>query len=178
MALGLELEAAAPMVREHFSQSGQSFQYAGIMARAWRCGGWRGVLAAPVFWLCRRFHLFLADEGSDVPFELDHVMRKAADGATEMFWSRTLHFPHGSRRFEGVLGFDSALCLPIEWLGRGRWLEAELHCRIVHRDVCTVTGRQWLRIGRLRLRVPRLLAGQASLREWQQNDGTLGTRCA
>jgi hypothetical protein len=42
-------------------------------------------------------------------------------------------------------------------------------------ELHTVSGRQWLHLGSLRVRIPSLLAGRAVLREWQREDGALGT---
>jgi hypothetical protein len=175
-ALGDALDGAAPAVRRHFSQAAGTRVYRGVFRRVWVAPGLRGALARPALWLCRRAGMFLADAGTDVPFSLSHVVTDRGDGYAEMTWARELHFPGGVRRIEGAITFDPARGTPVEWMGRGRWLEAELHCRVEGGTLYVASGHQWLHLAGRRVPLPPLLAGRADLREWQQDDGTLGTR--
>jgi hypothetical protein len=47
----------------------------------------------------------------------------------------------------------------VDWLGKLRHLEVELHVRVEEGAVCLTSGRQWMRLGRLRVPLPRWLAG-------------------
>jgi hypothetical protein len=148
-----------------------------VLRRVWRRGGIRGMLARPALWLCRRTGTFVADAGDDLPYEMTHTVTPcaAARGIGEMAWTRILHFPAGRFRCEGDVTFDPTRRVLVERLGPCRRLEAELHCTVRQGELHTVSGRQWLHLGPLRLRIPRLLAGRATLREWQREDGSLGT---
>jgi hypothetical protein len=173
-ALGDALDRAAPAVREHFLQSAGTRRYRGMLTTVWRRAGFRGLLARPVLWLCRRTHTFFSGAGSDVPFEMTHTIHGSC-GAVAMSWRRALLFAGAPCVYEGAVTYDSTRGFLVEWLGPRRRLETELGCTIDRGELHTVSGRQWLRIGRLRIRVPSLLAGRAMLREWQRADGLLGT---
>jgi len=173
-ALGDGFGRLAPAVRAHFDQTSGTRRYRGVLDRAWIARGVRGWLARPVLWLCRRAGMFLADAGAGVPFWLTQT---AADGGGRCVvrWERVLTFPHAVRRFAGAFAFDPQRGTVLEWLGAGRRLETELTCRAEAGALHVTSGRQWLRVTGLCVRVPGLLAGRARLREWQRSDGTLGT---
>ncbi len=61
-------------------------------------------------------------------------------------------------------------------LSKLRHLEVELHPRVEGGAICLTSGRQWMRLGRLRMPLPRWLAGQARVCEWEEPDGTFGIR--
>ena len=171
-ALGPALEEASPRVREHFLQAPGTRRYRGAMRRVWRRAGWQGRLAAPLLWWgSRRGKLFL-DTGADVPFELENCVTPLPDGRATMTWLRTFHFPAGTRRLSGIMRFEPVRGVIVEWLGKGRHLEVELHPRVEDGAVTLCSGRQSLRFGRLRIPISSWLAGRAQVREWEGPDGT------
>lgn len=174
LILGDAMDALAPAVREHFSQTRGIRRYTGVLT-VWRRAGIRGWLARPVLSLFRRSRLFVADIGADVPFEMLHTMQTGRRGTLEMAWSRRLEFPQGPRQFEGILSVDAGQKRVVEWLGPHRVVEADVSCRVVGNELHTRTGRQWWHACGLRIPVPGWLCGVARLREWERVDGTLGT---
>jgi hypothetical protein len=176
-ALGRELDGAAVRVRDHFARPPGTYRYRGVMRRVWRRRGWRGRAATPALWAARLAHTLFPETGDCVPFDLEHTVEALPGGQTCMTFRRTFHFPCSRRHFDAHLTFDLARGAIVDRLGRGGLLEVELH-PWVERESGALhlrSGRQWLRAGsRLRVPIPRRLAGHARVVEWQEPDGGLG----
>ena len=97
-ALGPAIEAASPRVKEHFLQPPGTRRYRGTMHRVWRRSGWRGRVVASFLGKIRWLDTLSAHTGTDVPFELENTVTPLPDGRAAMTWSRTYHFPEGTRR--------------------------------------------------------------------------------
>lgn len=174
-----EASRAGPLVRAHFLQSGPVARYRGIMNRVWRQGGLRGALAWPALRLAEAADSLFTDTGTDVPFELENRLERRPDGSTAMTWTRIFHFRRGVRRFHAVMVYDAREGAILDTLGAGTAHQVLLHPAVTPDGAIEiVSGRQWLVFGRFRLPLPRLLTGQARIREWDLGDGSgrLGIR--
>lgn len=175
-ALGTAAQTAAPKVREHFLMSPGSRRYAGTMRRVWRARGWRGVLAWPVLKISAWADLLFTDSGTDVPFEMVHVVKLHDDGRARMTWTRTFRFPGVTRRFHATMVYDPARGLIDDRMGATGWLEVELIPRIENGALHMQSARQWVHAGPLRVRLPKLIAGEARIHEWEDPRGGLCIR--
>jgi hypothetical protein len=173
-ALGSQEERLAPRVREHFLMAPGRRRYRGVMTRVWRCRGWRGWLARPFLHVGSWTDTLFPQTGERILFDLEHVVAVEPSGAVTMTWDRTFHFPGKPRRFSAVMRFDPRRGVLVDRLGRTRHLEVELHARAEGGALCLRSGRQWVHAGPLRLPVPHWFAGEASVKEWERDDGSLG----
>lgn len=175
-ALGSAINAAAPGVREHFLQPIGARRYRGVMRRVWRRGGARGLLAAIFLRAGSLAGTLFSDTGEGVGFQLENEVTLLADGWTTMRWSRTFYFPQGVRKFDAVMRFDEARGVIVDHFGKRGKIEVDLHPRVEQGAMVIESGRQIVRLGRLRLPVPRLLSARASIREWEEADGEFRIR--
>jgi hypothetical protein len=137
-ALGAKLGAADPKVRRHLASTEPQ-----------RC---RGVVRVRSRGLAGRVLGVLLNVRSSkdewIPFELQNEMAARRD---VMIWRRILHFPGAPRRYEGHLVFDPRRRTIIDSMA---WLDVELDPTVEDGAVVTTSGRQWVRLGRARLRLP------------------------
>ncbi|MEX0777581.1 MAG: DUF4166 domain-containing protein [Phycisphaeraceae bacterium] len=174
--LGEQWSAVSPLVRRHFLQNGGRLRYRGVMTRVWRREGWRGALAAPFLALGSLTQTLFAATGRNVPFVVENCVSRRGDGRMTMTWRRRFDFPRRPFIFDAEMHYDPARRLLIDRLGSTRHLEVELSATVRDGGVDIQSHRQWLRLGRLRLGVPRWIAGRARVREWQRSDGMLAIR--
>ncbi|MBX3468203.1 MAG: DUF4166 domain-containing protein [Planctomycetes bacterium] len=169
-ALGSALERVAPVVRGHLAPSVATRRYEGKLRRIWRRGGGpAGRLLAWLLGLHAR-----PGEGPGSPVQLESTIAACPGGATHR-WTRHLALPSGGVKSVGLLRFDPARGCLRDRTGRGGWLEVELFVEVAEDGAVIMrSGRQWLRLGPVRLPIPRLLAGVSRAREWQTAAGTLG----
>ncbi len=91
-----------------------------------------------------------------------------------MVWQRTHYVNARPVLGVGLLRWDAARSVLVDVIGERKWLEVELTPSLDGRAVTMRSGRQWLRLLGLRLRLPQLLVGSARTREWEEPDGRLG----
>ncbi len=164
-ALGPALDRAAPIVRRHLACEHPAL-HTGVLRRLWWRGPW-GYLAA------RFLHLDGDPGAAEVRFELRNEL-VVNGGGVVMLWHRT-HYRR-SRPISGVglLRWDASRGVLVDSIGHAQRLEVELVPRVEDRAVVMTSRRQWLRIARIRLLLPRFLFGSARTREWEEPDGRLG----
>jgi hypothetical protein len=165
-ALGQALERAAPSVRRHLALAGREALHRGAIRRMWR----RGPLGSVAGGL-------LQLEGTGITgarFELRNEIVPDLRGGAAMVWQRTHYVNSRPVSGVGLLRWDAARNVLVDEIGERKWLEVELTPSLEGRAVTMRSGRQWLRIAGLRLRLPRLLVGGARTREWEEPDGRLG----
>ena len=165
-ALGQALERAAPLVRRHLSQTDRTTLHRGVIRRMWRRGA-MGAIGG------RLLHL---DNGqaTDARFELRNEVVANERGGAAMLWQRTYYVNARPVLGVGLLQWDGTRRVLIDVIGKRKWLEVELMPAVDGRAVTMRTGRQWLRVLGVRLRLPQLLVGGAHTREWEEPDGRLG----
>lgn len=162
-----------PKVQDHLSAKSGRRHYRGVMGRVWRRGGLRGFLAIPFLYLAARGETLFPETGRDIPFSLENICTTDVSGKCRMSWRREFSFPTRTRCFTAEMWFDTTRGTIIDWLGKNRLLEVELHPRVQNGIFRMTSGRQWLcsRFGKIRL--PRLFTGQATVVENQTEDGHL-----
>jgi hypothetical protein len=175
-ALGAACESLPPRLREHFLQPPGTRRYRGTMRRVWRRGGWQGTIIRPMLWLASFSDKLLAQTGADVPFEMEHTVAVLPDGRATMTFDRWFRFPRRTRRFSALWVLDAERTRVLDLIGRDRRLEVELDLKVEEGAAVVRSGRQWVRIGPLRLPRPGWLSGHAEVREWERPDGALEVR--
>lgn len=111
---------------------------------------------------------------TDARFELRNEVVSDGHGGAAMLWQRTYYVNARPILGIGLLQWDGARGVLIDVIGTRKWLEVELTPTLDGRAVMMRSGRQWLRVLGLRLRLPQLLVGGARTREWEEPDGRLG----
>lgn len=167
-ALGHVLEQAAPVVCQHLTlPDGRAFHH-GFIRRRWS----RGVSG----WIVGR--LLNLDGGragnAEGRFELRNEIVEDGSRGTVMLWHRTHYSNSKPVSGIGLLRWAPSRHVLIDSIGKRSWLEVELVPTVEDRTVVMTSRRQWLRIGRVRLPLPRALFGTAQTREWEEPDGRLG----
>jgi hypothetical protein len=170
-ALGPAIDATSPGVREHFLQPPGVRHYRGVMRKVWRRDGARGLLAALFLRAGSLTGTLFSDTGEDVGFLLENEVTLLDDGWTRMRWSRTFYFPQGIRKFDAVMRFDEARNVIVDHFGKRGRMEVDLHPRVEQGAMVIESGRQIVRLGWLRVPMPRLFSAQARIREWEEGDG-------
>jgi Domain of unknown function (DUF4166) len=165
-ALGNALLQAAPVVQRHLALPERKALHQGVVRRMWRRG--------PLGWLGGHF-LHLEGHGTaDARFELRNEIVPDGCGGLAMRWQRTHYVKSEPVLGVGLLEWDASRGVLIDFIGQRKWLEVELAPSVEGRAVTMITGRQWVRIAGLRVRLPRFLVGGARTREWEEPDGRLG----
>jgi len=166
VALGKALERAAPTVYRHLALAERKTLHQGVIRRMWRRG--------PLGSVGGRFLHLERSAINGARFELRNEIVPDGRGGSAMLWHRTHYVSSGPVAGIGLLRWDAARGVLIDEIGEGRWLEVELTPRLEGRSVTMQSGRHWLRIAGLTLRLPRLAVGSARTREWEEPDGRLG----
>lgn len=174
-SLGGLLHTLPGPLREHFGMSRGTKLFEGTMMRIWRREGLPGLLAFPTLWIGSRLDLLFTETGSGIPFRLENRVYETADGQVRMDWIREFSFPSASRRFAAVMRYEEGRGI-VDDLGRRGSLEVELHPEVDGAALVIRSGRQWLRLRRLRIPIPAFLAGEARVREWVAEGATYGIR--
>jgi hypothetical protein len=165
-ALGGELDRLATPVREHLLQAEGESLLAGRLRHSWRRGG-------PVGWLLAKIlRVDFRALGPSAPFE----MRNRLLPGDTMLWRRTLQGTRTTIDNVGVMRFDARHGALVDAIGRRRSIEVELIPSVEDAALVLKSRRQWLRVGRMRIPLPRWLAGRARVREWMEPDGRIALR--
>jgi uncharacterized protein DUF4166/DoxX-like protein len=177
-ALREDLSLAAPLVRAHLTPEMGIHSYEGVMRRVWRVEGPRRWLTAPFLWVGSWAHTLFPETGDGIPFQIVNRFFTGLDGRSRMTFERTFHFPAVDRRFEATTRYDDEADVILDVLGRGRHLLVELVPSIENGGLVLRSNRQWLTpFGwPVRIRLPRILAGDATIEEWQESETSLGIR--
>lgn len=173
-ALGTALDGLPDLVREHFAAGPGAIRYEGVMRRVWRRGGLLGPLVTAALVASARRDMLFPESGHDVPFRIEHVLTVGPDGRVSMTWNRIFRFGSVTRYFVAVMRADAGRACIVDWLGSDGALEVDLHARVADGAVHIESGRQWLRLPRLRIELPGFVAGTVRVREWQEAEGVLG----
>lgn len=172
-ALGPAAQRLDPIVRRQFLLPPGRWRCRGVMRRVWRRGGWAAALSQPFLCLATLTDQLFPETGEHVPFELVNDVSVRRDGRMGMTWQRTFHFGRQRRQFDELTFFDEKRGLVVVRVGRTRHLEAELHVRVEDGGVTLTSGRQWLRLGPIRIRLPKISVGRAEVRAWCPREGRL-----
>lgn len=164
-ALGRALDGVAPLVRRQLVLPDRRALHCGSIRRLWS----RGVAG----WIAARLlNLVGGDSAIGARFELTNELLED-DRGIAMLWRRTYHSGKELVSAVGVMRWDPVRRALIDSTGRGECLEVELIATVEQQAVVMTSRRYWLRLGRLRIRLPRVLFGSARTREWEEPDGRL-----
>src|SRR6516162_8975622 len=143
-----------PALRQHFLPVREMQRFRGLMKHVWRRKDWLGSASIPVLWIGTFAGLLFPEIGDDISFELENQIYQKPDGQVVMTWSRRFHFPKCVREFYAVMHFDQGRNAIVDFLGKGEQLEVELHPCIEDGGITITSGKQWLRLGILRIPLP------------------------
>ena len=136
----------------------------GTMDTIWRRHAWLW----PMFSMLARADILFPETGRDIPAEMIVRNYRTEDGRPWQSWERTFDFGHVRRRFDACVTFDPRRGQTIEHTGPGGRLEAPWRMELEGGRMMIDALAIFLRIGRLRLRLPRLLS--AGVRAIQTTD--------
>lgn len=106
--------------------------------------------------------LFVTAHERDVPFTVVNRVAWEPGHGLGLQAERVFEFRSGAQRFVDVLLPGEAAGTLTNLLGEARRVELELHCSVTGEGHLRLdSGRAWLRLGRLRLRLPRLVSVRA-----------------
>jgi hypothetical protein len=148
------------------------------MKSVWRVEGLRRWLSAPFLWVGSWMHTLFPETGDGIPFQVTNRFFIGTDGIARMTFERMFHFPGVERRFEATMQYDEKADAILDALGDRRHLLVELVPTIEDGAIILRSRRQWLTPFGLpiRIRLPRFLAGEATIEEWQESKTSLGIR--
>lgn len=102
----------------------------------------------------------------DVPFEIVNTPAVLADGSLQLAATRTFKFQGGEQRFLDVLTPAGAPGMLLNHLGPRKRLTLTLKCSVSAQGHLLLTSeRTYLRVGRSRIRLPRLLGVSAHVED-------------
>ena len=163
-ALGRAIEGLAPAVGRHLVPSTARSAHRGTLRRIWH--------RSPAGWVAARLLGLRGDARS--PFDLENELVDDGDGGPAMTWRRAHSGGAGAIRGVGIVSWKPSDGVLVDQVGAPRWLEVELVPRVEDGALEMSSARQWIRLGRLRVRLPRWIFGSAETREWQEEDGRVG----
>jgi hypothetical protein len=177
-ALREDLHLAAPLVQAHLTPELGVHRYQGTMKSVWRIEGLRRWLSAPFLWVGSWMHTLFPETGDGISFQIMNRFFIGTDGIARMTFERKFHFPDVERRFEATMLYDEKADVILDALGHRRHLLVELVPTIENGAITLRSRRQWLTpFGfPIRFPLPRFLAGEATIREWQESETSLGIR--
>jgi hypothetical protein len=125
----------------------------GHMARVWHRPAWLW----PVFWFLARGDVLFPETGENIPTTLIITATRDPNGIPIEIWQRTFHFPHQNRRrYTSTMRYDPGTKCVVELQGPGNIFQEDAQVRFT--PPATIEWRtvaSTLRIGRLRLQLPR-----------------------
>ena len=114
-----------------------------------------GLIARPV----AGPRLLMTAHGRDVPFRVENRMRLARDGSQELHAVRVFRFADGEQSFVDLLRTGDEPGTLVNVLGAARRVELLLRCDVTEEGHLRLRSeRAALRLGRFRVRLPRLLS--------------------
>ena len=127
----------------------------GKMAVIWHRPGW----LYPVFWLLSKGDVLFPETGKGVPTILVVAPGRDSGGGPIQTWERTFHFPGGvRRRYKSTMTYDKTSARVHEIQGPWGIFEEAAEVRFTPPGVLEfITVASRLRLGRLRIPIPRLL---------------------
>jgi hypothetical protein len=123
-------------------------------------------------------HTLFPETGEGIPFQIMNRFFIGTDGIARMTFERKLHFPGVERRFEATTRYDEKADVILDALGDRGHLLVELVPTIEDGAITLRSRRQWITPFGLPIRIPlpRFLAGEATIQEWQESEASLGIR--
>lgn len=125
----------------------------GSMERVWSVR-W----ARPLLRLLSRWDVLFPETGTNVPTTMHIFVGRDRAGRLCHYWNRTFVLPDAVRRIDAHLVWEPDRKWVAEWMGPGGCFEMAWHVRYLPPSAIEVNARlEALRLGRLRVRLPRPL---------------------
>ena len=104
--------------------------------------------------------------GRDIPFTIENFPYTDSFGRETVTFVRTFSFPRRSRRFDATMVFSPERGCIVDYLGTHQHLATDLHFEADEAGALVIrSGEHRFREGRLDVRVPDLIGGDAVVRE-------------
>ncbi|MGZ9933447.1 DUF4166 domain-containing protein [Streptomyces sp. NC-S4] len=163
--MGAAFDRLHPQIQRRFSvglASGEGCIGRGTMERIWhgpafvkpflRLGGVRNIL--------------VPHEGRNVPFVIENLPYLDSFGRETVTFVRTFQLPGGARRFDATMVHSPERDCVLDYLGTHQHLASDLHMSAEPDGSLLIrSGEHRFREGRLDVRVPDLIGGEAEVRE-------------
>jgi hypothetical protein len=165
-ALGDEFGRLHPKMQWRFgfsSADGVCHLGRGEMEAVWRGPWW----TLPFLLLGSTRRVLFPSRGRNVPFTIANYAYVDSFGRETVTWSRRFRMKRRVRAFDATMIHSRRRGVIIDYLGTHQHLAVEIHCSVDDDGaMCIRSGPQRLYEGPVRFRFPRLLSGDAVVREW------------
>jgi hypothetical protein len=164
-ALGSDFERLHPRLKRRFSvglDSGEACLGRGVMDRVWHGAGW----VRPFLALGATRNILVPGTGRRIPFTIENVPYTDSYGRETVTFVRTFAFPRGVRRFDATMIYSEEREQIVDYLGTHQHLATDLDLSVDEAGALVIrSGAHRFREGRLDVRVPGLVGGDAVVRE-------------
>ncbi|MFE7118652.1 DUF4166 domain-containing protein [Streptomyces sp. NPDC057654] len=164
-ALGADFERLHPRLRRRFSvglDSGEACVGRGVMEEV-RHG--RGFVR-PFLALGGSRNILVPRAGRNIPFTIENFPYPDSYGRETVTFVRTFRFPGQVHRFDATMVFSPERGTIVDYLGTHQHLATDLHFSADRTGALIVrSGAHRFREGRVDVRVPEVIGGDATLRE-------------
>ncbi|HEY0889519.1 MAG TPA: DUF4166 domain-containing protein [Nocardioides sp.] len=168
--LGSEFERLHPALQRRFSvglDSGEACIGTGTMTKVWHAP-W----ARPFVTLGGTRNVLVAKTGQAIPFTIENVPYVDDFGRETVSFVRTFRFPDRPRRFDAQMVLAPSGRHIVDYLGTHQHLASDLHLSVDAAGGLVIrSGEHRLRERAVDLRIPRLLAAEATVRERYDDAG-------
>ncbi len=165
-ALGDQFARLHPKMQWRFgfsSADGVCHLGRGVMEEVWRGPWW----TLPFLLLGSTRRVLFPSRGRNVPFTIANYAYVDSFGRETVTWSRRFRMKRRVRAFDATMIHSRRRGGIIDYLGTHQHLAVEINCSVDHHGaMCIRSGPQRLYEGPVRFRFPRLLSGDAVVREW------------
>lgn len=164
-AMGDAFERLHPQLRRRFSvglESGEACLGRGSMDRIWH----GRAFVKPFLALGATRNILVPRTGRDVPFTIENVPYTDAHGRETVTFVRTFALPGGPRRFDATMVHSPERSCVLDYLGTHQHLATDLRLTAEPDGSLLIrSGEHRFREGPVDVRVPRLIGGDAEVRE-------------
>ncbi|HEV7628953.1 MAG TPA: DUF4166 domain-containing protein [Streptomyces sp.] len=164
-ALGADFDRLHPKIRRRFSaglDSGEACIGRGTMDRIWHGHSF----VRPFLALGGSRNILVPQTGRDIPFTIENLPYTDSYGRETVTFVRTFAFPRRSRRFDATMVHSPERGCIVDYLGTHQHLATDLHLEVDRSGALVIrSGEHRFREGRLDVRVPQLIGGDAVVRE-------------
>ncbi|MER7106671.1 DUF4166 domain-containing protein [Streptomyces sp. NPDC000229] len=164
-AMGDDFPRLHPQLRRRFSvglDSGEMCVGRGVMDRIWH----GPAFVKPFLALGGTRNILVPRTGRHVPFTIENVPYTDAYGRETVTFVRTFALPGGPRRFDATMVHSPERNCVLDYLGTHQHLASDLHLSAEPDGSLLIrSGEHRFREGRIDVRVPELIGGDAEVRE-------------
>lgn len=164
-ALGADFERLHPQLQRRFGLStgdGVACIGRGTMDRVWRGRGF----TRPFLALGARRNILLPATGTEVPFTIENYTYRDSLGRETVTFARTFSFDP-PRRWDATMIYSPERGTVVDYLGTHQHIAVDLHLSVDDRGGLVIrSGEQRLHEGKINVRIPPLITGTATVREY------------